>query len=117
MFVLYPIAYPISKVLDKFLHEEDDESAFDRGEISALVRIQYEERMANKRQRKLAKRDSVANFDKSSKKDRSSSPHPKARHVDLENALKAAKRKSLRMSARNSSVSDVQSIHMDEVSQ
>ncbi|OEU19879.1 DUF21-domain-containing protein, partial [Fragilariopsis cylindrus CCMP1102] len=52
MCLCYPISYPIAKVLDKFLHDDDgdDGGAFDRGEISALVRIQYEERIANKRQ-------------------------------------------------------------------
>jgi metal transporter CNNM len=55
MVLLWPIAYPIAKVLDVVLHDDDegDEGAFNRGELSALVRIQYEERMANKQQRKL----------------------------------------------------------------
>jgi metal transporter CNNM len=55
MVLLWPIAYPIAKVLDVVLHDnvEDDEGAFNRGELSALVRIQYEERMASKQRRKL----------------------------------------------------------------
>jgi metal transporter CNNM len=55
MVLLWPIAYPIAKILDVVLHddEQEDEGAFNRGELSALVRIQYEERIANKQQRKL----------------------------------------------------------------
>jgi len=54
MILVWPIAYPIAKVLDKVLHEDEGEDGnFDRGEISALVRIQYEERISNKRQQKL----------------------------------------------------------------
>ena len=55
MFLLYPIAYPIAKALDHILHDDDSgggSDEFNRGELSALVRIQYEERMANKQQRK-----------------------------------------------------------------
>lgn len=50
MFVLWPIAYPIAKTLDHLLHHDEDDSAFNRGELSALVRIQYEERLATKQQ-------------------------------------------------------------------
>eukprot|EP00934_Nitzschia_sp_Nitz4_P007401 Nitzschia sp. Nitz4//scaffold47_size129522//9375//11285//NITZ4_003533-RA/size129522-processed-gene-0.28-mRNA-1//-1//CDS//3329552746//7391//frame0 len=58
MFLLYPLSFPIAKLLDVFLHEEEDggEGAFDRGELSALVRIQYEERMAHKQRKKEEKR-------------------------------------------------------------
>eukprot|EP00980_Cylindrotheca_fusiformis_P021521 scaffold8369_cov121-Cylindrotheca_fusiformis.AAC.2 len=54
MLLLWPIAYPISKVLDHLLHDNEGEEvdAFNRRELSALVRIQYEERMASKRQHK-----------------------------------------------------------------
>ena len=53
MFLLYPIAGPIAKLLDVLLHDEDDHgSAYNRGELSALIRIQYEERLAAKRKRK-----------------------------------------------------------------
>jgi metal transporter CNNM len=58
MFLLWPIAFPIAKILDHVLHDDDDEEhadAFNRGELSALVRIQYEERMAAKQQRKKEK--------------------------------------------------------------
>ena len=54
LFVLAPLAWPIAKLLDCLLHSDDDESneAYKRGELSALIRIQYEERLAAKRKRK-----------------------------------------------------------------
>jgi len=60
LFVLAPLAIPIARLLDFFLHEnEDDNDAstkYNRGEIAALVKIQYEDRMiakAERRRRKL----------------------------------------------------------------
>jgi metal transporter CNNM len=48
--LLLPIAYPIAKLLDWLLHDEDDTSnIYNRGELSALVRIHYEEHLATKR--------------------------------------------------------------------
>lgn len=55
MCLFYPIAFPIAKVLDQLLHDDGDSSAFSRGELSALVRIQYEERLLLKKQRKQEK--------------------------------------------------------------
>ena len=54
MFLLWPIAFPIAKMLDNVLHEDEDtdHESLNRGELSALVRIQYEERMAGKKERK-----------------------------------------------------------------
>jgi len=54
MILLWPLAFPIAKLLDRVLHDEDQESgdAFGRGELSALVRIQYEERTAHKKRHK-----------------------------------------------------------------
>jgi metal transporter CNNM len=50
MLLLLPISYPIAKLLDCLLHEEDNTGGFyNRGELTALVRIQYEERLAAKR--------------------------------------------------------------------
>lgn len=50
MFLSYPIAFPIAKLLDIVLHDESEGGdGFNRGELSALVRIQYEERLAFKR--------------------------------------------------------------------
>jgi len=102
MFITYPISYPIAKVLDKYLHDEEgnDGGAFNRGEISALVRIQHEERIANKRQRKLERMGSVR-FDKSDKR------------RNFYDSAKNHKSESSRFSL--GSLSDVQSIHMDEV--
>jgi metal transporter CNNM len=55
MCLLYPVAEPIAKLLDYVLHGEGDEemNAYNRGELSALIRIQYEDRLANKQKRKL----------------------------------------------------------------
>lgn len=52
MLILSPIAFPMAKVLDHLLHVENDDSGYNRKELSALVRIQYEEHLASKRQRK-----------------------------------------------------------------
>jgi metal transporter CNNM len=48
--IVYPIAYPISLVLDWLLHDDDahNGTSYNRGELSALIRIQYEERLAQK---------------------------------------------------------------------
>lgn len=122
MTLLLPICYPIAKILDKFLHEEEEgDGAFDRGEISALVRIQYEERMANKRARKVQlmgsnrKRPS-GNFD-----------HPTVRSPGVDAALKTLKKAhSVRnLDEEDDNISNLKgdnlkgdvmhSIHVDEV--
>lgn len=55
MVLLWPLTYPIAKVFDVVLHDDDGdhEGAFNRGELSALVRILYGDRLANKQLRKL----------------------------------------------------------------
>jgi len=58
LWLLCPLAWPIGKALDRFLHDEDDEERgfmqkYDCHEISALVRLQYEERQATKLKSKL----------------------------------------------------------------
>jgi len=118
MFLFWPITFPIAKILDKVLHgDNEEEGAFDRGELSALVRIQYEERRASKRQRKMdrmeaSKRKSSAKF-----------PHPILRQPDLESAIKSAKFESIR-NAEGGNLLDpsdefvrgnAHSIHVDEV--
>lgn len=71
MFVLAPIAVPIAKVLDRVLHDDSggdggehkndssdveqdvtEGNYYNRTELSALVRIQYESQLADKRRRK-----------------------------------------------------------------
>ncbi|KAL7532030.1 hypothetical protein ACHAXR_004384 [Thalassiosira sp. AJA248-18] len=72
MFVLTPIAGPIAKLLDRVLHDDDggagtadhgggsselgedvtEGNYYNRTELSALVRIQYESQLADKRRRK-----------------------------------------------------------------
>ena len=55
MFLLSPLAYPIAKMLDIILHDEEEShgmNMYNRGELTALVRIQFEERMASKQRRK-----------------------------------------------------------------
>jgi metal transporter CNNM len=48
--LMYPISCPIAKVLDWLLQEEDElGNVYNRGELAAMIRIQYESRMAAKR--------------------------------------------------------------------
>jgi len=53
--LLCPLAWPIAKVLDNVLHNDDhdDTQKYDRRELSALVRIQFEDRMATKMRTKF----------------------------------------------------------------
>lgn len=46
--LLYPIAAPIAKLLDHLHHDKEMDAGnmYNRGELAALIRIQYEERMA-----------------------------------------------------------------------
>eukprot|EP01035_Chromulina_nebulosa_P017330 gene17330-22874_t len=43
IFILYPIAYPISYLLDKWLGHDDGMTIFNRSEIVTMMRIQQEE--------------------------------------------------------------------------
>jgi metal transporter CNNM len=55
--ITYPLAYPLAKLLDYIVGTEaHDETTdhYNRNELSALIRIQYEERMATKKSRKLS---------------------------------------------------------------
>lgn len=59
LFLLYPIAGPIAYILDHLLHNEDDDaSGYNRGELAALIRINYEQRLTRKRM-KLVQRDDM----------------------------------------------------------
>jgi metal transporter CNNM len=60
-----PISYPFSKLLDAHFREGEEKSSFKRGEVSALVRIQYEERMAWKRQNQMSKESDVLSLQSS----------------------------------------------------
>lgn len=67
MWIFYPVAYPIAKLLDCVLGSGEDgdetDSLYNRGELAALIRIQYEERMAAKQRRRQALQESVPNFE------------------------------------------------------
>jgi len=55
MWIFFPIAYPISKLLDWVVGRgevEPNASKYNRAELAALIRIQYEERMVAKKQHK-----------------------------------------------------------------
>lgn len=56
--VTSPISYPLARVMDKYFHESDERATFKRGEISALVRIQHEERLASKLRKKVGHEES-----------------------------------------------------------
>lgn len=44
-----PISYPLAKLMDHYFHPSAEVSAMKRGEVTAMVRIQYEEHLAWKR--------------------------------------------------------------------
>jgi len=68
LFLLCPLAWPIAKLLDKLLHNDHNDDAvlqkYDKKELSALVKIQFEERMAAKAKRKMQKMEHTINSDK-----------------------------------------------------
>jgi len=116
MLILSPIAYPIAKILDYVLHEEND-NMYNRGELSALVRIQYEEHLASKRRRKsqinqdvkrLETKDSNCESVESYGSKRSSSMSVKP---EIRSTLRALNRQ---LSHRDMIKSD--ELHIDEVS-
>ena len=94
MFILYPVAGPIAYLLDRFLHDEEDNS-YNRGELSALIRIQYEERLATKRQHKMMRQNQNPN---------------QVGALDFTQSIRASERRFSR-NERN----DSDSIHYDEV--
>lgn len=54
MKALHPVTYPLVKLLDRLVPDDESEEEYNRAELSALVRIQYEERMKAQKQRDLA---------------------------------------------------------------
>jgi len=58
IFCTFPVSYPISKLLDALVVDNEERNLYNRGELSALIRIQYEERMAWKR-RQIKRRSSI----------------------------------------------------------
>ena len=59
LLIFYPVAFPLSKVLDYIVHDGGEApnvaNRYTRDELSALIRIQYEERMKSKSRRGLRK--------------------------------------------------------------
>ena len=51
MVILFPLAYPVAKLLDCLVSHDEDSYGYNRGELSALVRIQYEQREAARRRK------------------------------------------------------------------
>jgi|AntRauTorckE5430_2_1112549.scaffolds.fasta_scaffold10368_2 hypothetical protein len=55
LILFYPVAFPLSKVLDYIVHEGGEapnaSNKYNRDELSALIRIQHEERMTSKHRR------------------------------------------------------------------
>lgn len=58
IFCTFLISYPMSKLLDALVVDDDERNLYNRGELSALIRIHYEERMAWK-SRQIRRRSSV----------------------------------------------------------
>ncbi|KAL7552502.1 hypothetical protein ACHAWF_015755 [Thalassiosira exigua] len=54
MRMLHPITYSLVKLLDALVPEDSDPEEYNRDELSALVRIQYEGRVEAERQQELA---------------------------------------------------------------
>jgi len=68
LWLLYPLAGPLAWLLDTLLHHDGDDGtedgdhgdgAYTRGELAALIRIQYEERVAAKLKRKQQRKSAV----------------------------------------------------------
>ncbi|KAL3929204.1 MAG: hypothetical protein SGBAC_012318 [Bacillariaceae sp.] len=91
MFIMWPITYPIARLLDKIMHGDDDNgndngngngggdadpsnpqtselsglgaTLYNRGELAALIRVQYEERLIAKQHRKHQRVSTLAGND------------------------------------------------------
>jgi metal transporter CNNM len=45
LWLFYPLAAPLAALLDHLTHDESGETSYNRGELSALIRIQHEEQL------------------------------------------------------------------------
>ena len=128
MCLLYPVAFPISKALDVLLHDEDDSASFSRHELSAIVRIQYEERLSFKKEKRQKKERNSAQA--SAKLDESSTLLRNVGAYDPDSSMSAAQLQytsdasdlirwgggsSERGSTTKQSLDRTESIHFDEV--
>ena len=142
MFLLTPLAVPIASLLDRVLHERGDGDAgahsggiqhedmeeedvtggnfYNRGELSALVRIQYEAQLAAKRKSKMVNQNLLLGEIPeivSQPSDISSSSKSK-RSVHTHNQIRSITRDLAHQSAPGNSIKQVQqmpSIHGDEI--
>lgn len=119
LWILCPLAWPIAKVLDKVLHEEEEGGSmqkYDRAELSALVRLEYEDRMAAKAKEK--RRRANAGLDSSVKSnDQGNSGSVRfVKHIDTVNMVEGALEMQTRTAADIMvSLKDVFSISKDTI--
>lgn len=60
--ILHPVTYPLVKLLERVVPDEsDDDEEYNRAELSALVRLQFEERIKAQRQKEMAASMNVKN--------------------------------------------------------
>ena len=66
MTILHPITYPLVKLLDVVVPNDgsEDDEEYNRAELSALVRIQFEERIKAQRQKEMADSMNIKNGSK-----------------------------------------------------
>mmetsp|Transcript_23085 Transcript_23085/g.34371 ORF Transcript_23085/g.34371 Transcript_23085/m.34371 type:complete len:550 (+) Transcript_23085:142-1791(+) len=95
--LLAPLAWPIAKVLDYFLHDEETIEKYDRGELTALVRLQFEERKKAKLLKKTAGlimkgtgKGSLNHDHPISPQNSSEQSHRFVRHIDEVNMVEGA---------------------------
>ncbi len=124
MIILFPLAYPIARVLDIILHNDDKSgSTYNRSELAALVRILYEERMATKQRRKKERIQMAQNFNLSHPADPIDTTTAMPSDIHNTANVRSLKREtsdqeSETSSRRNGTMSKERfpSIHIDEVS-
>ena len=80
MAIMWPVVYPIAKLLDRIMSDDDESdqpqngngaeqeghavggTLYNRGELAALIRVQYEERVIAKQRRKHQRKVSIASI-------------------------------------------------------